>query len=179
MDGPHYEQSRPSHHIKATLADLAKKNRKKPSHLPGAQHLVKQAPAHHIGGFFPHLNNPMLALVGARKKLPIVLPRFNSRTQQYEWAHYTGSLEKGPFGILEPPPTADAAPPPNWCWVPAVGVDNNGGRLGWGHGFYDRLLNPHAMHRVGVVFHCQRVPHIPCDPWDVTLTDIICETTPG
>jgi 5-formyltetrahydrofolate cyclo-ligase len=134
-----------------------------------------------LGAFSPTSTEPNIwpLVEQHRKKHPIVLPRFNSHTQQYEWAHYTGALEKGPFGILEPPPTADAALPPNWCWVPAVGVDNNGVRLGWGHGYYDRLLNPQAMHRVGVVFHCQRVPHIPSDPWDVTLTDIICETTPS
>ena len=132
-----------------------------------------------LGAFYPTPTEPNIwpLVEDMQNQIPIFLPRFHPNSGQYEWAHCTGPLVKGPFGILEPPPTTDAAPAPDWCWVPALGVDDNGCRLGWGHGYYDRLLNPQAMHRVGVVFHCQRVPHIPSDPWDVALTDVVCEIT--
>ena len=62
-------------------------------------------------------------------------------------------LETGSYGIAEPPaeeerrwqPTADAV-----CFVPALGYDNDGYRLGYGGGYYDRFLPTFAGVSVGL-----------------------------
>jgi 5-formyltetrahydrofolate cyclo-ligase len=60
--------------------------------------------------------------------------------------------------------------------VPAVGIDAKGHRLGWGHGYFDRLLSTAIPHRIGIIFDCQRMSdHIKSDPWDISLTGIITE----
>lgn len=93
--------------------------------------------------------------------------------------------EKNRFGILQP----------RWCvadqraawtldvvFLPLVGFDRQGGRLGMGGGFYDRcfaqmrqrdyLITPQ---RIGLAHECQRVEQLPQAPWDVPLSAIVTD----
>ena len=78
----------------------------------------------------------------------------------------------GPFGILQPRPTA---PPvePDIILVPLIAVDGRGTRLGRGKGHYDRVLAPYrrkGAQLIGVGWAVQRIrDEIPRDPWDVPL----------
>ena len=56
--------------------------------------------------------------------------------------------------------------------IPAVGIDRLGYRLGYGGGFYDRLLsNPQwqTIPTLGIVFEFAQLPTLPVDPWDRPL----------
>jgi 5-formyltetrahydrofolate cyclo-ligase len=89
-------------------------------------------------------------------------------------------LEPGPFGI--PQPRSDARVPVpadrlDLIVVPGAAFDARGNRLGWGAGYYDRLL---AGRRSGVpvvalAFECQIVPAIPSEPHDVPMDVIVTE----
>lgn len=60
--------------------------------------------------------------------------------------------------------------------VPLVAFDDAGHRLGYGGGNYDQLLpqlSPDAL-VVGVAFEEQRVPSVPIEPHDQSLSCIIC-----
>jgi len=90
-------------------------------------------------------------------------------------------LETGAFGIAEPrrelrriadrqvaPAAVDVA------IIPGVAFDLSGGRLGYGRGFYDRLLcqlRDSAL-RVALAFECQLFQQIPVDPHDVPMQRI-------
>ncbi len=63
--------------------------------------------------------------------------------------------------------------------IPAVACDEHGYRLGYGGGFYDRLLSlPIWTEKptVGIVFQNARLLCLPHDPWDKPLQAICTET---
>lgn len=84
----------------------------------------------------------------------------------------------GPFGTLEPEPTRHALEP-DALLVPLLAADDDGWRLGYGGGFYDRTLAAlRARARIvaiGVGFHLQRVPAVPHGPGDARLDWLLTE----
>ena len=67
-------------------------------------------------------------------------------------------------------------------FVPLVGFDEAGYRLGMGGGFYDASLaylrRRTAWHKpllVGVGYECQKVARVPHDPWDIKLDAVVTE----
>ena len=86
--------------------------------------------------------------------------------------HYQpGRLARHPWGI--PEPAADAPLVPleeiDLVLVPGVGFDGHGGRLGFGGGYYDRLLSQMNGVRVGIVHRASYVPAVPCDEYDIRM----------
>lgn len=84
-------------------------------------------------------------------------------------------------GLREPAPRNRGhalRTPPDLVLVPLVAFDAAGGRLGYGRGYYDRLLTglPPATPRVGVAFACQEVASVPTTPHDVALHAVATET---
>ena len=88
----------------------------------------------------------------------------------------------GAFGIEEPLPHCPVLDPknvlPDLLLLPAVGLDQSGTRLGYGGGYYDNLLRDPAwaaVPRIGYVFACQIVPHLPREPWDQPVHALLSE----
>lgn len=62
--------------------------------------------------------------------------------------------------------------------VPGVAFDREGGRLGHGKGYYDKLLE-HARPDtplIALAFECQLFPHIPMQSHDVYMDRVVTET---
>ena len=87
----------------------------------------------------------------------------------------------GHYGILEPPEGCCRAPEafaPDVVLVPGVAFDLQGGRLGFGGGYYDRLLAlPMAARAfaVGVCYAFQLLPLLPTEPWDRPVNAVVTE----
>ena len=56
--------------------------------------------------------------------------------------------------------------------VPLVLGDKKGHRIGYGGGYYDRLLKDHEGLKVGLSLF-PLIDEIPADPWDVKLDKIL------
>jgi 5-formyltetrahydrofolate cyclo-ligase len=83
-------------------------------------------------------------------------------------------------GILEPQPQRTRAVAPETlelALIPGIAFDLRGGRLGFGTGFYDRLLSrlPQGIPTVGLAFDFQVIPRLPCQPHDMLLEAIVTE----
>ena len=63
--------------------------------------------------------------------------------------------------------------------VPGVAFDRTGGRIGYGKGYYDRLLAQVRSDAtlVALAFECQLFATVPMQPHDVTMHKIITEKT--
>lgn len=96
----------------------------------------------------------------------------------------TAELVAAPFGLLEPGAgirdRLDRRAQPaevDLFLVPGVVFDRKGGRIGYGKGFYDRIL---ARARagtptVGLGFEAQVVPSIPMGPADIHIKHLVTE----
>lgn len=89
-------------------------------------------------------------------------------------------LIPGKYGILEPSPNAPILTPEtvDLILIPAVACDYKGYRLGYGGGFYDRLLNSpqwSSIPTVGIIFEFALFSQLPCEPWDQKLKAICTE----
>jgi 5-formyltetrahydrofolate cyclo-ligase len=86
-------------------------------------------------------------------------------------------LEPHPYGYLQPPPEEAAveADTIDLALVPGLCFDRHGIRLGYGRGYYDRLLRKLRpdVPRVGVTAEALFVEHLPSEPSDVLMTHIV------
>ncbi len=124
---------------------------------------------------------PVFAAAFAAGKT-VVLPRVNAGTRMLELHRVTDIVRDvgaGYRGIAEPlnhAPMVDAAVI-DWILVPGVAFDLSGRRLGYGGGFYDRLLSQVArgVPRIAGAFDLQVVPSVPAAPHDLKVDSIVTE----
>lgn len=105
--------------------------------------------------------------------------------QSLHWHHWSPSdryaLVTNRFGILEPDlrqSVIDVASV-DLVLVPAVACDYQGFRLGYGGGFYDRLLSQpewQTKPTIGIVFQEALLPQLPVQPWDERLTAVCTDS---
>jgi 5-formyltetrahydrofolate cyclo-ligase len=113
----------------------------------------------------------------------VVLPVVQADRQRlvlYAIQDVERDVAPGYRGILEPHPTR--TPPValetlELAIVPGVAFDTEGGRLGFGMGFYDRLLGQlrQAIPKIGMAFEFQVVPRLPRQAHDIRLDAIVTE----
>ena len=89
-------------------------------------------------------------------------------------------LITGPRGILEPDPVRCKRVPLDCidiAIVPGVAMDEKGGRIGSGDGYYDRIIPdlPLTTRKVGLVFEGQLTPQVPMESHDKHVDIIITE----
>lgn len=89
----------------------------------------------------------------------------------------TKDLVRGAFGILEPQADSTIVPVDeiDAFLCPGMAFDHQGGRLGRGKGFYDRLLSQARTdaHKIGIAFPSQIVPNTHCEPHDIPMDEVI------
>ncbi|MBI2235834.1 MAG: 5-formyltetrahydrofolate cyclo-ligase [Magnetospirillum sp.] len=117
-----------------------------------------------------------LAAAGRRLALPVVAaPGQPLEFRAWSWGD---DLEPGRFGTTHPLAHA-AAVEPDLLLVPLLAFDRQGGRLGYGGGFYDRTLDMLRRKRhvsaIGIAFAAQEVAAIPHDGRDQRLDGVATE----
>ena len=140
-----------------------------------AEHLTSLlAHATVVAGYHPLGSeiSPLLAMEEARAVGRIVaFPAFTNPAKPFRFVA-GDPLVPGPFGILQPKPSAPAVDP-DVILVPLIAIDGKGARLGRGKGHYDRVLGRlkrSGARLIGLGWQMQRLQnYIPADPWDVHL----------
>lgn len=114
----------------------------------------------------------------------VCVPVIDPRSGELKLSRLPGldiEFEEGPFDIREPASRFLQWMPPeevDLVIMPGLAFDREGGRIGYGKGYFDRLLdrlNPDAF-RVGLAFDFQIYDSLPQGPSDRRVHSIITET---
>ena len=108
----------------------------------------------------------------------VVAPRWNGKTYKLVRLKSLseGDLRRGPMGILEPAEAKIVKPSEVAAWiVPGLAFTIYGDRLGYGGGWYDRLMANAKGFKIGVAHDFQIVEDLPQEPHDIQLIRIVTE----
>ena len=102
--------------------------------------------------------------------------KIESGTLSLSYINSMDDMEKGAYGILEPK-TVRKADENNIdvILVPGLAFDRNGGRMGFGKGYYDRLLESSKAVKIGLCYDFQILEKIPTEIHDVPMNFVITE----
>jgi 5-formyltetrahydrofolate cyclo-ligase len=107
-----------------------------------------------------------------------ILPRVEGKTLALHEIPEGSVLAPGAFGIPEPSLDLPRVAPEqvDFALVPALAVDERGHRIGWGGGFYDRVLpNLACAFRCAVVYDFQLIAEAPATSHDVAVDAVVSE----
>lgn len=107
----------------------------------------------------------------------VVLPKVKGKDLAlFEIRDFDRDVGPGAWDIPEPvsgrPATLDGI---DVIVVPGAAFDELGNRLGYGAGFYDKLLPAFSKTTVALAFELQIVPSVPADAHDVPVRKIVTE----
>jgi len=94
--------------------------------------------------------------------------RYGSTLRWHRWQAGT-SLTGGTIPEPDPGTPVLTPQPGDVLLIPALAYDRQGYRLGYGGGYFDRLLAQpewQGVYRVGLIFQAFLLPVLPRDPWD-------------
>lgn len=152
---------------------------------PGACALLSEVLAGHRGvpvsGYMPIRTeiDPLPAMAEAAAYGPVGVPVIQDAGQPLLFSRWEpGSpMKDGPFGAQIP--EHDDFFEPEIVIVPLVAFDAQGGRLGYGGGFYDRTLEQLRAKRatlaIGFAYAAQEADELPLEPTDQQLDMIVTE----
>lgn len=135
-----------------------------------------------LSGFLPIRTeiNPVPAMAEAAAHGPVGVPVIQGAGLPLEFSRWEPdmALREGPFGAKVP--MVDDYFDPEILIVPLVAFDKNGGRLGYGGGFYDRTLERLRARRatlaIGFAFDAQQADALPLEETDQPLDMIVTES---
>ncbi|QDI76332.1 MULTISPECIES: 5-formyltetrahydrofolate cyclo-ligase [Leisingera] len=154
--------------------------------IPGAAGRLSEVLAGYRGvplsGYMPIRTeiDPVPAMAEAAAHGPVGVPVILGAGQPLKFSRWQpeGPLREGPFGAMVP--EVDDFFEPEILIVPLVAFDANGGRLGYGGGFYDRTLellrSKRATLAIGFAFDAQEAEDLPLEPTDQPLDMIVTES---
>lgn len=133
-----------------------------------------------ILAYFSFRQEPDLSSLFAESK-QWGLPRVEGKSLVWHRWKPGEPLLTGAYGIFEPEANSPILEPKevDLILVPAVACDVGGYRLGYGGGFYDRLLSApewSSKFTIGIVFDFACLPELPVDEWDRRLNGVCTET---
>ncbi|HKZ62004.1 MAG TPA: 5-formyltetrahydrofolate cyclo-ligase [Nitrososphaera sp.] len=130
-----------------------------------------------IGAYFTFGSEVMTdSIIAQSKKLgkKVALPSVEGdRITFYEFSS-NKYLVKGRFGIVEPLPYSPIDKL-DLLVVPGIAFDKKGYRLGYGQGYYDRLLSDKKIFSIGLAYSSQLIENMPRDEHDRQLDAIATE----
>ena len=140
-------------------------------------YLIKKS----IGGYFPvnyEVDDLEILKEFAKKNYQISLPviKKNFNMDFYKWS-FDDPLKINQYGI--PEPNSKKLIYPDVILVPLVAFDNNLNRLGYGGGYYDRVIKKLSKKKkilkIGLAFSIQKINSVPVTKYDKKLDYIVTD----
>ncbi|MCB0356965.1 MAG: 5-formyltetrahydrofolate cyclo-ligase [Bdellovibrionales bacterium] len=107
-----------------------------------------------------------------------IFPKVVNEQMSFYHCESQKSFVKGSFNIFEPHATTSPVPLEKCplVFIPGVGFDRRGRRLGMGKGYYDKYLATYKGLKVGVAYSCQITEdELPHEDHDLYMDFIITE----
>lgn len=124
-----------------------------------------------------------LIMLALQRGAQVYLPQVPLRGRRMRFVRLDADTRwgSGPHGIPEPENGKECPPRLlDTVFLPLVGFDDSGARLGQGGGYYDTTFAFRRPRRhwkkprlIGLGFACQRVVGLTIDPWDVRLDGVL------
>lgn len=147
-------------------------------------HLIAVMTGKIVAGFWPIKSeiDPRPLMSSFKKRgYELALPAIVDKNKMV-FRHFEKTDELVDMGFGTKGPSANAAiVSPQTLLVPLSAFDNEGNRIGYGKGYYDRAIatlieNGHKPLLIGVGFNCQKVPSISAEPHDQKLAMMLTES---
>jgi len=132
-----------------------------------------------IGGYYPvnfEIDDLKLLEKFEKKNFNISLPivKKNFKMDFYQWS-FSDPLKINKYGIPEPEKKKIVYP--DVLLIPLVAFDKNLNRLGYGGGYYDRLIEELSKKKniikIGLAFSIQKIDKVPINLYDQKLDYIV------
>ncbi|WP_428865203.1 5-formyltetrahydrofolate cyclo-ligase [Clostridium sediminicola] len=131
--------------------------------------------------FKNEVNTHKLIKYSLAKGKSVYVPKVNSINKSMKAIKINSldELKKSNYGILEPIAEANkfAEDKIDLIIVPGLAFDKNGGRLGYGGGYYDKFFQDGNMkaYKMGLAYSFQVVDQVPVNEYDVMLDGIVTD----
>ena len=134
-----------------------------------------------IGGYFPvnhEVDDLEILREFAKKNYQISLPVIKKKFDMdfYKWS-FNDPLKINQYGI--PEPNSKKLIYPDIILVPLVAFDNDLNRLGYGGGYYDRVIRKLSRKKkilkIGLAFSVQKINNVPITKYDKKLDYIVTD----
>jgi 5-formyltetrahydrofolate cyclo-ligase len=127
--------------------------------------------------YFPVRSEADVLSLTAEKGKYFAFPKVVEKELFYSQAEYPDGFVTGSFGIPEPVACEFVDPDKIELFlVPGIVFDESGYRLGYGKGFYDRLISKHAtITTLGVCFNDFLIKRLKVDPWDTRVNYMVTD----
>ena len=132
-----------------------------------------------IGGYYPvnfEIDDLELLKKFEKNNFKISLPAIKKKFQMnfYKWS-FSDPLKINKYGI--PEPETKNLVYPDILLIPLVAFDKNLNRLGYGGGYYDRLIKKLSKKKIiikiGLAFSIQEIDKVPINAYDQKLDYIV------
>ena len=104
----------------------------------------------------------------------VALPKTYGDVMRFIWVEDLMAVQKAPLGCPEPIADVPIADDPDaLVLLPGLAFDSQGGRMGYGGGYYDRFLAEEHHPTVALCYDFQILPRIPMDHHDLRADCVI------
>lgn len=115
--------------------------------------------------------------LGKEVSVPVVLDGHGMILAAAKTDDWERDYAKNRYHILEPKERVEISPTaPDLILVPGAAFDKKGFRIGYGGGYYDRLLPKTRGFSLGLCYDFQLFPGLPHEAHDVPLRGVLSET---
>lgn len=114
------------------------------------------------------------------RMVPIIVPIIIPRDKSLKLSYVTDISDLVPSTFQVPEPVGKEIPAPSeeitTAFIPMLGFDRNGSRLGYGAGYFDRFLSRNRhIKKIGLAFSCQEMVFLPVYRNDICMDMVITE----